>query len=94
MVIATAKVQTGVGLHARPVAALVQQAGKARCRVTIEYSGKTIDARSILQVLALGGRDGETIRIVADVPGEEAALAALIGSLRGEGAVAECLKIE
>lgn len=78
MVEARVVVRTGVGLHARPAALLVQQASKHACRVSIEYGGKRADAKSILQVLALGVKDGEEVVIRAEGEGEPDALAALV----------------
>lgn len=71
-------VRTGVGLHARPAAVLVQEAAKHPCRLTIEYGGRKADAKSILQVLAMGVRDGEELVIRAEGEGESEALAALL----------------
>ena len=78
MVEARVVVRTGVGLHARPAAVLVQQASKHACSVSIEYGGKRADAKSILQVLALGVKDGEELVIRAEGEGESEALAALV----------------
>lgn len=78
MVEARVVVRTGVGLHARPAALLVQEAVKHPCRVSIEYGGKRADAKSILQVLALGVKDGEEVVLRAEGEGESEALAALV----------------
>ena len=78
MVDARVVVRTGVGLHARPAAVLVQQASKHPCRVSIEYAGKRADAKSILQVLALGVKDEEELVIRAEGEGEAEALAVLV----------------
>ncbi len=78
MVEARVVVRTGVGLHARPAAALVQEAGRHPCRVSIQYGGKTADAKSVLQVMALGVKDGEEITIRAEGEGESEALQALV----------------
>ncbi len=78
MVEARVIVRTGVGLHARPAALLVQEASKHRCKVTIEYHSKSADAKSILQVLALGAKDGEELVIRAEGEGESEVLAALV----------------
>jgi phosphotransferase system HPr (HPr) family protein len=72
-------IRTGVGLHARPAAMLVQAAAACRCKLTLEYAGKKADARSILQVLALGVKDGEEVLIRGEGDGDEAAVASLAG---------------
>jgi phosphotransferase system HPr (HPr) family protein len=71
-------VHTGVGLHARPAAALVAAARPHACRVTVEYNGRVADAKSIIQVLGLGVPDQATVVLSADGDGEAAALATLV----------------
>ncbi len=70
-----------VGLHARPAAVFVREALKYPCQIWVESGGRTADGKSILQILALGARRGQEIRIRADGEGENEAvekLAALI----------------
>jgi len=81
VVSAQVTVGTGSGLHARPAARLVQEASRWGCRLTLIYRGHRVDAKSILQVLSLGVKDGETISIEADGKEEEPALAAVLASL-------------
>lgn len=59
------------GLHARPAAQFVQTAAKFTSRVTIEAMGKSVDAKSILQILGLGVRQGTEILLTAE-GGDEA----------------------
>jgi len=75
------KVRTGVGLHARPAARLVAEAAKHSCRVTVEYGGRVADAKSILQVLALGVKDGEEILVRVEGDGDAEVLEALAACL-------------
>ncbi len=85
MLEAEVTIHSGVGLHARPAASLVREAARHACRLTVHYAGREADAKSVLQVLALGVKDGETIRLRAEGPGEEAALKALVALLEAEG---------
>jgi len=64
-------------LHARPAARLVEEASRHICRLAIQHRERQANARSILQLLALGVRDGEEVVIRAEGEGEEQALAAL-----------------
>ena len=57
------------GFHARPAALLVAQAAKSKSKVTILFNDKTINAKSILNVLGGGIRQGS--RIVVAVEGED-----------------------
>ncbi|MCG5218466.1 HPr family phosphocarrier protein [Streptosporangium sp. KLBMP 9127] len=71
-------VQSEVGLHARPAATFVQTAAKATVNVTVaRMSGEPVSAKSILSVLALDVRQGETIVISADGEGADELLDAL-----------------
>jgi PTS hybrid protein len=58
------------GLHARPAAALVRAAAKLPARLTINGA----DAASLLQVLALGLRQGATAHLEATGPGAREAV--------------------
>lgn len=61
-----------VGLHARPASELVRNAKESGQTVTISRPGqKPVDARSILAVISLGVKQGETV--VVDVAGDNAA---------------------
>ncbi len=64
-----------VGLHARPASLLVQAAARQPVRVLIaKEGGKPADARSILSVLALKARAGDTVVLTAEGDGALAAL--------------------
>lgn len=67
-----ATVAAEVGLHARPAATFVQTATKAQIDVTVgRTNGELVNAKSILSVMGLDIRQGETIVIVADGEGAE-----------------------
>lgn len=71
----TATVAAAVGLHARPAAVFVQAALATGLAVRIGKPGvEPVDARSILSVMTLGARHGETVTLWADGEGAEAAL--------------------
>ena len=59
-----------VALHARPAGLLVKEATRLGCSVTVTANGKRADARSILQVLALGASGGT--ELVIEVSGDGA----------------------
>ncbi|GLW21799.1 MULTISPECIES: HPr family phosphocarrier protein [Microbispora] len=68
-------VTSEVGLHARPAATFVQTAAKASFDVTIaKAGGAPVSAKSILSVLALDVRQGESIVISAEGEGADALL--------------------
>ncbi|HET6825434.1 MAG TPA: HPr family phosphocarrier protein, partial [Amnibacterium sp.] len=65
------------GLHARPAAELVKLAGRFRSSVRVNGT----DARSLLGILALGLRTGDSARIDADGPDAVEAVEAVTGLL-------------
>ena len=71
-----------VGLHARPASLFVKEAARQPVRVTIaKEGGKPADARSILSVLALNARHGDTVVLAADGEGAQQAVDALAAFL-------------
>ncbi|MBX6766507.1 MAG: HPr family phosphocarrier protein [Actinomadura rubrobrunea] len=79
----TVKIESKVGLHARPAALFVQTAAKAGGDVTVaKPGGKPVNAKSILAVLGLDARHGEEVVISADGEGAEELLDALEAVLR------------
>ena len=74
VVAVSATLPPDVALHARPAGLFVKEAARLGCAVTVVANGKRADARSILQVLALGASGGTTIAI--EVSGDGAAEAA------------------
>lgn len=62
------------GLHARPASELVAFAKELPCKVFIEYDGKKAAADSILQLLALGAREGSVLLLSAEGSGDKASV--------------------
>ncbi|MDO5629159.1 MAG: HPr family phosphocarrier protein [Mobilicoccus sp.] len=72
-------IASSVGLHARPAALFVQEATATGLPVTIaKQGGDPVDARSILAVMALGAKHGETVTLAAEGDGADAALDKLV----------------
>jgi phosphocarrier protein len=60
-------VASKVGLHARPAAILVKAAAAAGLKVTIGRPGdKAVNAASLLAVLALGVKNGDSIEVIVE----------------------------
>ena len=59
------------GLHARPASELVAFAKELPCRVYLEHNGKKAAADSILQLLALGAKEGSELVLSADGEGDK-----------------------
>jgi PTS hybrid protein len=63
-----------VGLHARPAALLVRTIASLKADVTVYHGGQQADARSVLALMGLSARGGDTIKVVADGPDAAEAL--------------------
>jgi phosphocarrier protein HPr len=57
------------GLHARPAALFVKEAGQFPCTIRLEKNGKAVDAKSLLGVMSLAAKQNDTLTIRAE--GEE-----------------------
>jgi phosphotransferase system HPr (HPr) family protein len=76
------------GLHARPAANFVRAASEFDSVIRIEnltLGGPCVDARSIVGILTTGVERGHLVRITADGPDEDEAVAALRDLLAGIG---------
>lgn len=81
----TTTIAAASGLHARPAAMFVQAASKSGLPVTIGRPGETpVDARSILSVMGLGAKFGETIELTAEGDNADAVLDTLIANLNSD----------
>lgn len=73
-------VASEVGLHARPAAAFVKAAGQVTADTGLSITvgrigGPPADASSIVSVMSLGAKQGETLVLEADGDGDAAAQA-------------------
>ncbi|MBE6540421.1 MAG: HPr family phosphocarrier protein [Ruminococcaceae bacterium] len=66
-----------VGLHARPATFFIQKANSYRCSVWIENNSRRANAKSLLGVLSLGVRQGDSVTLIADGIDENEALEGL-----------------
>ena len=72
-------IASSVGLHARPASLFVQAATATGLPVSIaKGGGNPVRARSILVVMALGAKHGETVTLAAEGEGADAALDSLV----------------
>lgn len=73
----TVKLTNEVGLHARPAAVFAKAAGKFSCDVNVEKEDDEANAKSILSVLKLDVRQGDTVTLKTSGADEDEALAEL-----------------
>ena len=78
----TVTIASSVGLHARPASLFVQAANATGLDIEIGRAGEdSVDATSILGVMALGAKHGEEITLTAEGEGAEEALDSLVALL-------------
>ena len=68
------KVINAEGLHMRPASALAAARGQYGCNVSIEHNQTSVNAKSVMNLIAACVKCGAEIRIVCDGPDEEEAL--------------------
>ncbi|MFF2509016.1 HPr family phosphocarrier protein [Streptomyces sp. NPDC058067] len=80
----TVVIGSPAGLHARPASVFVQAATRQPVKVTVAREGQSpVDARSLLSVLALAVKYGDSVTLAAEGDGADAAideLAALVSA--------------
>ncbi len=72
------------GLHARPATVFVKAASTFKSTVMVEANGKTADGKSLLNLLALGVKHGQEIKVITKGEDEEVALNQLCDILRNK----------
>ncbi len=73
----TVRLTNDVGLHARPAAVFAKAAGKFSCDVKVAKEGDEANAKSILSVLKLDVRQGESVTLKTSGDDEDQALSEL-----------------
>lgn len=72
------------GLEARPIALLVQEAGKFESRIHLEIGTKKVNAKSIMGMMSLGLDIGEKVNVIVDGADEKDALDGIEKYLSGK----------
>lgn len=67
-------VQIEAGLEARPIAMLVQIASKFNSTVYLESDGRKVNAKSIMGMMSLALKTGDSINIIAEGDDEKEAV--------------------
>jgi phosphocarrier protein HPr len=75
----TVTLPAGVDLHARPAAEFVRAAMQFDAEIVVASNGREADAKSLLEVLALGARRGSSLRLSAVGADADRALEDLAG---------------
>lgn len=70
-------VANSTGLHIRPIMLVVKLASKYRSRIDVVKDTQRANAKSVLEMLSLGGQPGEEFLLEAEGEDAEAAVEAL-----------------
>ena len=71
------------GLHARPAAEFVKVATRSKSKIEVLVDTQTANAKSILSLLALGVKQGQSMVLRAEGPDAKEALPELSSLLEG-----------
>ncbi|MBA2876066.1 HPr family phosphocarrier protein [Thermaerobacillus caldiproteolyticus] len=63
------------GLHARPAADFVKKVNQYKSKVELVKGEKRINAKSILNLMSIAVKEGQTIKVIIDGEDEKEALA-------------------
>ncbi len=66
-----------LGLHARAAAVFVKALTGLDAHVTVSWEGRTVNGRSVLELMTLGAPQGSALEVQVDGADAEAALTAL-----------------
>lgn len=73
------------GIHARPATVLVGAAGGFESDLKLEYNNNQVNLKSVMGVMSLAIPNGAEVKIIADGPDAEAALAGVYDAMKKEG---------
>ena len=62
-----------VGIHARPPGILVKEAKATGAKVTLEATGKTVDATKLMAIMGMGVKKGTEVTVTVEGADEDAA---------------------
>ena len=71
-------IKNKLGIHARPAASIVKEAGKYKSAVMLEKDGINANAKSIMDILIVEADMGSKLTVVADGEDENEVLEAIV----------------
>ena len=77
-------IRNQLGLHARACALFVKTAARFQSQVLVSRDDLEVNGKSIMGVMMLAAEEGSTIKVRADGPDEQAAVAALAELVNGK----------
>lgn len=67
-------IQNKVGLDVRPAVIFVQECNRFICEITLKKGNKTVNAKSVIGVMAIAAGYGDEITVITDGTDEEKAM--------------------
>ena len=77
MIVKEYTILSAEGMHARPAAALVKLVRNFQARITLTKGEKEVRLNSVLSILSMMAKGGETVTVHIEGPDESAALEAI-----------------
>ncbi|MEF9985169.1 MAG: HPr family phosphocarrier protein [Malacoplasma sp.] len=81
------KIIDPIGIHARPASAIVSAASKFSSEISFKMNEKVANAKSIINLMALGAKQNSIIDIVVNGADEEIALHTILELLKKENII-------
>jgi phosphocarrier protein HPr len=78
------KITSDTGLHARPATLIVNAANQYQSDIQLQYSGKSVNLKSIMGVMSLGIAKNAEIEISAEGHDEKEAIDGIADTLKKE----------
>ncbi len=73
-----------IGIHARPASLISSEASKYSSKVEFRLEDKVANAKSIINLMALGVKKGNEIQIEVDGPDQDEAMAAILKLMKDQ----------
>ena len=80
----TVKIIDKIGIHARPASKIVQTTGKFESNISFKTNDKTANAKSVINLMALGAKFDTEVQIIAEGSDEEKAIESLVSVMKEE----------
>ncbi|MGQ3381092.1 HPr family phosphocarrier protein [Priestia endophytica] len=78
------RIMTESGLHARPATQFIKVLGKFHSEISVIKGERKVNGKSIMGLMSLAISKGTTIKIEAEGPDEQQAIAALVNFIEHE----------
>ena len=81
---AVAKITNKLGLHARASVKLMEAASRFKAHITVSKDGQSVDARSLMDLMTLGGVLDSEVEICAEGEDAQEAMTAILALIKAK----------